>query len=44
MFKIQDGRKSFTQWDLNRKIIIEDDSNMYVMKRTAANIVRVLFK
>ena len=51
MFKIQDGRKSFTQWDLNRKIIVEDDSitqvhftNMYVMKRTAANIVRVLFK
>lgn len=26
MFKIQDGRKSFTQWDLNRKIIVEDDS------------------
>ena len=24
MFKIQDGRKSFTQWDLNRKIIVED--------------------
>ena len=26
MFKIHDGRKSFTQWDLNRKIIVEDDS------------------
>lgn len=26
MFKIHDGRKNFTQWDLNRKIIVEDDS------------------
>lgn len=24
MFKIQDGRKCFYQWDLNRKIVLED--------------------
>ena len=26
MFKILDGRESFYQWDLDRKIIVEDDS------------------
>ena len=26
MFKILDGRKSFYQWDINRKIIINDES------------------
>lgn len=26
MFKIQDGRENFVQWDLNRKIFVEDES------------------
>lgn len=26
MFKIEDGRDSFFQWDVNRRLIIEDDS------------------
>lgn len=26
MFKIQDGRDKFYQWDLNRKLIVEDSS------------------
>lgn len=26
MFKIYDGRKEFYQWDIDRKLIVEDDS------------------
>ena len=26
MFKILDGREYFYQWDLNQKLIVEDDS------------------
>ena len=26
MYKIQDGRENFVQWDLNRKIFVEDES------------------
>lgn len=30
MFKIQDGRDTFYQWDLNRKLIVEDKTVKYV--------------
>lgn len=26
MFKIYDGRETFYQWDINQKLIVDDDS------------------
>lgn len=36
IFKIEDGREKFYQWDLNRKILVEDDSITQVHFANAA--------
>lgn len=36
IFKIEDGREKFFQWDLNRKILVEDDSITQVHFANAA--------
>lgn len=37
MFKIDDGKSCFFQWDLNRKLIVEDSSipEVYFSNRTS---------
>lgn len=36
IFKIEDGREKFYQWDLNRRILVEDDSITQVHFANAA--------